>query len=262
LFGGLSPPDKNFILGALSGSAVKMSFWTSMHPDITKIIACQVVIEEMLPFLPQGVDYESLELGLHVRPENLKKTLQEKIDASSKGPGTILLGYGLCSRSVSGLRSETCSLVVPRVDDCISIFLGSREAYLKQIKAEPGTYYLTKGWIEGGDHLFSSYDQTVERYGAEKAEWLMKRMLQNYTRLVFINTGTYEVEKYREYTKRMAARHGLRFEEIHGATTLVEKMIHGPWDDDFLVVPPGQAISYEGFCESPGWKESVPTDHL
>ncbi len=233
-----------------------------MHSAITKIIACQVVIEEMLPFLPEGVNYETLELGLHVRPENLKKTLQERIDAASKGPGTILLGYGLCSRSVAGLRSETYSLVVPKVDDCISIFLGSRNAYLKQMKAEPGTYYLTKGWIEGGDHLFSSYDQMVERYGSEKAEWLMKRMLQNYTRLVFINTGTYEVEKYREYTKDMAARHGLRFEEIHGATTLVEKMINGPWDEDFLVVPPGQAITYESFYESPSWTTPVVTNSL
>jgi hypothetical protein len=147
------------------------------------------------------------------------------------------------------------------VDDCISIFLGSREAYLKQIKAEPGTYYLTKGWIEGGDHLFSSHDQMVERYGQEKAAWLMKRMLQNYTRLVFINTGTYEVEKYREYTKGMAARHGLRFEEIQGATTLVEKMVNGPWDEDFVIVPAGKAISYEDFCESSSWKRSVATDH-
>jgi len=233
-----------------------------MHSPISKIIACQVVIEEMLPFLPAGVDYESLELGLHVKPENLKKTLQERIDAAGKKPGTILLGYGLCSRSVAGLRSETCSLVVPRVDDCISIFLGSRNAYLKQMKAEPGTYYLTKGWIEGGDHLFSSYDQMVERYGNEKAEWLMKRMLQNYTRLVFINTGTYEVEKYREYTKRMAARHGLRFEEIQGSTTLVEKMINGPWDEDFVVVPPGQTITYEAFYESPSWTKPVTADGL
>jgi hypothetical protein len=213
--------------------------------SISKIIACQVVIEEMLPLLPQGVECETLDFGLHVNPEKLKKTLQEKIDASEKG--TILLGYGLCSRAVVGLRSETCSLVVPRVDDCISIFLGSREAYLRQMKAEPGTYYLTKGWIEAGDNLFGSYHQMVERYGPEQAERLIKRMLQNYTRLVFINTGKYQVEHYREYSKQMASRYDLRFEEITGSPTLVAEMINGPWDGDFVVVPPGQAISYEDF---------------
>jgi hypothetical protein len=199
----------------------------------------------MLPLLPQGAECETLDFGLHVNPEKLKKTLQEKIDASEKG--TILLGYGLCSRAVVGLRSETCSLVVPRVDDCISIFLGSREAYLRQMKAEPGTYYLTKGWIEAGDNLFGSYHQMVERYGPEQAERLIKRMLQNYTRLVFINTGKYQVEHYREYSKQMASRYDLRFEEITGSPTLVAEMINGPWDGDFVVVPPGQAISYEDF---------------
>lgn len=233
-----------------------------MHLSISKIIACQVVIEEMLPLLPQGVDCETLDFGLHVNPEKLKKTLQEKIDASRKEEGTILLGYGLCSRAVVGLRSEVCSLVVPRVDDCISIFLGSRNAYLRQMKAEPGTYYLTKGWIEAGDNLFGSNHQMVERYGPEQAERLIKRMLQNYTRLVFINTGKYQVEHYREYSKQMASRYDLRFEEITGSPTLVAEMINGPWDGDFVVVPPGHAISYEDFypSDSPALKSGLAFD--
>ena len=220
---------------------------------ISKVIACQVVIEELLPLLPEGTDYETLDLGLHVNPDKLRTTLQERIDASGKDAGAILLGYGLCSRAVVGLRSEKCSMVVPCVDDCIGIFLGSREAYLKQAKAEPGTYYLTKGWIEAGDNLFGSNNQIIERYGPEQAEVLIKRMLQNYTRLVFINTGKYRVEHYREYAERTASRYGLRFQEIFGATTLVDKMANGPWDGDFIVVPPGQTITYESFYESPGW---------
>ena len=231
-----------------------------MHPAISKIIACQVVIEELLPLLPEGTDYETLDLGLHVNPDKLRTTLQEKIDAASKETGTILLGYGLCSRAVVGLRSEKCSLVVPCVDDCIGIFLGSREAYLKQIKAEPGTYYLTKGWIEAGDNLFGDHNQMMKRYGPEQAEALIKKMLQNYTRLVFINTGQWEVERYRRYSRDMASRFGLRFEEIEGSTALVAKMINGPWDEDLVVVPPGQPISYEIFCEGPNWKRPLPVE--
>jgi hypothetical protein len=110
---------------------------------------------------------------------------------------------------------------------------------------------LTKGWIEAGDNLFGSYHQMVERYGPEQAERLIKRMLQNYTRLVFINTGKYEVEHYREYSKRMASRYDLKYEEISGSPTLVDKMVNGPWDEDFVIVPPGQAILYEDFYGSP-----------
>jgi len=233
-----------------------------MHSGISKIIACQVVIEELLPLLPEGVEYETLDLGLHVNPDKLRTALQAKIDASGKKTGAILLGYGLCSRAVVGLHSEKCSLVVPCVDDCIGIFLGSREAYLKQTKTEPGTYYLTKGWIEAGDNLFGDHNKMMERYGPEQAEALIKRMLQNYTRLVFINTGQYRVEHYREYCKGIASRFSLRFQEILGATTLVEKIVNGPWDEDFVVVPPGQTITYEAFYASPRWTTPVTTDGL
>jgi len=248
------------VLAAKKSSGCRLEGKRIVFDGISKIIACQVVIEELLPLLPEGVDYETLDLGLHVNPDKLRTTLQEKIDASGKETGAILLGYGLCSRAVVGLHSEKCSLVVPCVDDCIGIFLGSREAYLKQLKAEPGTYYLTKGWIEAGDNLFGDHNRMMERYGPEQAEALIKRMLQNYTRLVFINTGKYKVQHYREYSERTASRYGLRFQEILGATTLVEKMVNGPWDEDFVVVPPSQTISYEAFYESPIWTRPVQND--
>jgi hypothetical protein len=224
-----------------------------VNPRITKIIACRVVIEEMLPLLPEGVQTETLDYGLHVDPDKLRIAIQEKIDASNGQKGTILLGYGLCSRAVVGLKSETSALVVPCIDDCIGIFLGSREAYLKQLRAEPGTYYLTKGWIEADGNLFGFQNQMIERYGSEKAERLIRRMLENYTRLVFINTGQGRAERYREYSRKVASRYDLRFEEICGSRELVAKMLNGPWDEDFVVVPAGQGISYEAFYGSPRW---------
>jgi len=213
----------------------------------TKVIACATVIEEMLPLLPPGVEHQVLDFGLHVNPESLKRALQDAIDASAPQTDTIVLGYGLCSQAVVGLRANGCTLVVPRVDDCIAIFLGSGAAYRQQHHVEPGTYYLTKGWIEAGDGPFAEHDRLVVRYGQEKAAWVTQQMLKNYTRLVLINTGQYELEHYRAYARRTAARFGLRYEEIPGSTTLIRNMVYGPWDDEFVVVPPGQTIRYEDF---------------
>jgi hypothetical protein len=213
----------------------------------TKVIACATVIEEMLPLMPPGVDYRVLDFGLHVNPEALKHALQEAIDAWATSAEMILLGYGLCSQAVVGLRAKDCTLVVPKVDDCIAIFLGSGKAYRAQSRAEPGTYYLTKGWIEAGDSPFNEYDSLVEQYGEEKAQWLMGKILKNYTRLALINTGQYELERYRDYSRRTAGRFGLRYEEIPGSNTLIKKMLHGPWDDEFVVARPGETISYLDF---------------
>jgi hypothetical protein len=213
----------------------------------TKVVACATVIEEMLPLLPEGMTYEVLDFGLHLTPEKLRNKLQETVDATSAEADTIILGYGLCSMAVVGLKATGSTLVVPRVDDCISIFLGSHAAYKKQASQEPGTYYLTKGWIEVNDTPFAEYEQLVEHYGPERAERMIKLMLKNYTRLAFIDTGHYEQERYREYARHMAEQFGLRYEEIPGSTALIKKMIYGPWDDAFVIARPGDTISYADF---------------
>lgn len=213
----------------------------------TKVIACATVIEEMLLHLPPGMEYQVLDFGLHVNPETLRRALQEAIDVSAASAETILLGYGLCSQAVVGLRANDCTLVVPKVDDCIAIFLGSGAAYRQQARAEPGTYYLTKGWIEAGDSPFDEYDSLVACYGEKKAQWLMGKILKNYTRLALINTGQYELERYRDYSRRTSERFGLRYEEIPGSDALIRKMLYGPWDDEFIVVRPGETISYLDF---------------
>jgi len=218
---------------------------------VLKVIACATVIDELEPLLPPHANMVELDFGLHTKPERLKSMLQEEIDATPPAAEVIALGYGMCSHAVLGLRSDTCTLVVPRVDDCIGIFLGSATAYGEQRAAEPGTYYLTRGWIEAGDGPFAEYEQTVERYGEEKADWVMEQILSRYTRLALIDTGQYEIDAYRTYVQETAAQFGLRYEEIAGSTALLRKMVEGPWDEDFVVAHPGETITFSDFASGP-----------
>jgi len=231
----------------------------------TKVVACATVIEEMLPLFPDGMTYEVLDFGLHLTPEKLRDKLQETIDAAGAEADTVILGYGLCSMAVVGLKATNCTLIVPRVDDCIAIFLGSAAAYKAELNKEPGTYYLTKGWIEVSDTPFEEHKRLVERYGPKRADRMIGLMLKNYTRLAFIDTGQHEQERYREYTRRAAAKFDLRYEEIPGSNALVKKMLYGPWDDDFVIARPGETISYADFkttattmCNLPGTSFTPP----
>ena len=216
-------------------------------PAPTMVLACATVIEEVLPHLPPDMDYQVLDFGLHIRPEALKRALQEAIEAGTKTAETIILGYGLCSQAVVGLRANGCTLVVPRVDDCIAIFLGSAAAYKAQHRAEPGTYYLTKGWIEASDTLLDEYERVIERYGQQRADKIMQTMLKHYTRLAFIDIGQHDQARYRAYARRAAETLDLRYQEIPGSDALVRKMLNGPWDDDFVVARPGETITYLDF---------------
>ncbi len=227
-----------------------------MEPSRTKVIACEVLIEEMLEFMPAGMEHEALDVNLHVNPQSLRQSLRqalkESIERSADNVETIILGYGLCSRAVEGLASQRSTIVVPRVDDCIGILLGSREAHRSEILREPGTYYLSRGWVDAGKHIFEEYEYMESRFGAEKARKLMDTMLKHYTRLAFVKTGQEkDVDRYLEYCLRTAQRFGLRLEEISGSPALLQKMIFGPWDEDFVIVLPGQQIPYEEWLRDP-----------
>ena len=222
--------------------------WSYLYGARRRVIACATVIEEMQPFLPAEVESEVLDFGLHLRPENLKRVLQERIDETSASADVLLLGYGLCSMAVVGLTARSAHLVIPRVDDCIAIFMGSCAAYQAQAKKEPGTYYLTKGWIEAGDTPFQEHTILEEKYGAERAWRMTRLMLKNYTRLAYINTGNYDIDRYRAYARQTAEKFSLRYEELDGTPELVKKMVFGPWDDEFVVVEPGQTVKYTDFA--------------
>ena len=215
-----------------------------------KFLGCATVVEEIQPILPNNISCEILDFGLHLNPENLKKRLQDSIDQNCSDYDTIILGYGLCSMAVVGLQSRNCKLVVPKVDDCIAIFLGSRQAYNHQAAKEPGTYYLTKGWIEVSDTILDEYNRNVEKYGKERADFIMQTMFRNYKRLVYIDTGVADQDKYRQYAQKTAEHFGLRFEEVRGSDYLIRKLIFGPWDEDFIVLSPGETIEYADFKTS------------
>jgi hypothetical protein len=210
-------------------------------------------MEEMIPLMPTDMPRQVLDFGLHLNPVSLKAALQDAINTSAAEAETIILGYGFCSMAVVGLQARDCTLVVPNVDDCISIFLGSRDEYHRQVRSEPGTYYLTKGWIEVGDTPFSEFGRLAEKYGEKRADRLIRLSIKHYTRLALIDTGrtatgdSDDMARYREYTQSLAKRWDLRFEEIQGSNVLVRRMLFGPWDGDFVVVPPGETVRLEHF---------------
>ena len=220
----------------------------NMADSKKKIIACAAVIEEMLPVLPPEITYEILDFGLHFRPENLKHVLQEAIDRSARDADTLILGYGLCSNGAIGLKApETARLVIPRVHDCIAIFLGSHDAYLQELEKEKGTFFLAKGFIEVGDTPLEEYRRTSERHGREAADRVMRTMFAHYKRILFVNTGHNPIGKYRTHARQTAEMLHLRYEEMNGSRVFIRKIIHGPWDEEFIVAGPGQTITLEQF---------------
>lgn len=68
----------------------------------------------------------------------------------------LVLGYGLCSSILVGLRAMHTRLVIPRAHDCITLFLGSRKRHETCFSKNPRGIPHSKSWTESCDNVRSA----------------------------------------------------------------------------------------------------------
>jgi len=211
------------------------------------VIACETIEGELQRLLPPGVELRVLDRGLHQTPRRLTESIQREIDSANADE--VLLGYGLCGGGIAGLRASNCRLVVPRVDDCISILLGSAERYREEFQREPGTYWLSEGWIENARDPYREYQRSREKYGEETARWLAAEMMRGYRRLALIDTGVCPVDRLRGYAREFAAFFRLEYVEMVGSDALLRSLLFFRETAPGLVVvvEPGGTVSADSF---------------
>jgi hypothetical protein len=223
--------------------------------------------------VPSAVSVQTLDQGLHRASETLREQLQNHIDSVKPDEyDAILLVYGICGTSTLDLVARHTPLVISRVHDCIGLYLGSNKRYLKEFNAHPGTYWYSVDYMErkgDGGSLGASfatdiddrYDEYVEKYGKDNAEYLMEVMGEwsaHYTRAAFIETGAPDGERYEQMAKDQAERRGWEFESKTGNQRLLQMLLSGNWaEDEFLVVPPDHQIK-QSFED--GLIKAVPVD--
>ena len=210
-------------------------------------IACPAVLGELAEGAAAGADVRELEAQLHVKPDRLKEALRAAVAEADQPGVTIVLGYGLCSNSVLGLKTEHATLVVPRVDDCIAMLLGSNEAFSMEAEKERGSYYLAKAYMDECANLVTEHEAMVQKYGSERAVSMMKLVLKHYKRVVLVDTGRYDIEPLRERVREVAELYGLAIEEAPGTTRIVDGLVADEWGDDFVVAPPGHELTLRDF---------------
>jgi hypothetical protein len=210
-----------------------------------KILACETLRDE-IGRVAGDIEVEYCEGLLHDRPDRLRETLNQRI-AATPGSRTILLGYGRCCNGTAGLEAGPHRLVLPAVDDCIALLLGSREEYARQFSSCPGTYYYTRGWIEYIEDPYHEYLDMVPKYGEEKARRIAHLILENYRRVAVIDTGTYDLDDYRDYLHTVSEFYDLPLEMLPGSLRLLERLAQGPHDGEFIVVEPGDRLDESRF---------------
>ena len=209
----------------------------------TAVISCRTVEDEVTAAAARaGVDYPVtwLESGLHNTPNILRERLQEALDGLDAE--RVLLAMGYCGNAISGVRAGEHELIVPRVDDCISLLLGSVERRV-EVSKELSAYFFTEGWMRGERNIWNEYLYTVEKYGEDMADTIMEMMYSHYKTLALLDCGVGDLDALSEQVRPLAEALGLERKRVGATLSYIEQLFTGPWDDErFLVVSEGGVI--------------------
>ncbi len=209
----------------------------------TVIVGCKTLENELLRAVEEtGCSYEILwiESGLHNYPKKLNQVLQETLDGCGARQGLAAMGF--CGNSIENISTGDYTLIFPRVDDCISLLLGSCKRRM-EISREHGTYFLTEGWLKGERNIWKEYEYTMDKYGEETGKEIFSMMLGNYRSLALLDTGCYSMEKAGAEAENIAKTLELEYKVLPATLDYMKKLLAGPWtEEEFLVIPPHSMV--------------------
>lgn len=223
------------------------------------LVACDVLADEIALLAgehPPWTALRWLEMGLHDRPDDLRRCIQETLTelATRHEITHAVLAYGRCGDGLLGVRAEEIELILPRADDCIALLLGDEKKRAELLRREPGCYFYSPGWIRGrrvpGPDREAYLREHYARRFADDPEMVDELLdadreaFAAYHTAAWLDlTGNAEGEAY---CRRCAAERGWKFRALETDDAFLRALLWGPWDDErFLTVTPGNAIGVD-----------------
>jgi hypothetical protein len=222
------------------------------------LLACRVFEREIALHAAGAahlVETRFFEVGLHDRPDQLRATLQAELNSieARNDIEAVALAYGLCGLGTAGLRPARHKLVIPRAHDCITVFMGSKEAYARHQHDCPSCYYYTPGWnrerrVPGPEKMEALKTELAKKIDADDIEFLLETERAQWAQhdtATYLDLGTDDAEPEAEYARRCADWLGWKFERIRGDTKLLRDLLWGNWDAArFQIIQPGMQLGH------------------
>ena len=209
------------------------------------LIACEMLEDEILLSMERNCcRYTTQWVGrqLHLSPKKLYNEVQDIIDKHT-GYDTILLAMAQCGNALVGLKSTHSTLIIPRFPDCLHMLQSMKNGDKGSLDIR--TIYLTKGWLEGERSTLSEYSRFEASHGSEKAHKAYQSIFSGYQQVCLINTGAFDAAEAAVDARKTADILDLSYTETPGTTRILDKLLTGQWDEEFLVAPPGKQIRYD-----------------
>jgi hypothetical protein len=188
------------------------------------ILGCDAIKDELELVTagdPDVVYREYLEFGLHLRPDDLKKAILEKLQHLEGQVDVVFLGYGYC-QSLKDIKEQVrVPVVMLEYEDCIAAML-TTERYHSEKKNGGITWFYPAGWAKNGMpgivRLFDLDCMSAEGYAPE---YFLKMMFDGFSRCLFIETGAGDTPSCRCHSEHFANALQLRHESTMGSLDLM-----------------------------------------
>lgn len=193
------------------------------------IVACEVLkheIEMLTAGDPDIVHREYLEFALHVYPDDMRRTIIEKVGALEGRVDAVLIGYATCS----SLKDLPEAVKVPSVmlegDDCVAVLIGQEE-YAREKRTCAGTWFSSPGWAEQGLNgvIKALRLDSMEAEGYD-GMYFMRMMFEGYSRCLYVDTGVCPAgceEMSRDFAGMLGLRHDRRAGDLSRLSESVQR---------------------------------------
>lgn len=211
----------------------------------TLLIACDTLkeeIEKLMDNMESKLDVQWIKGGYHVSPEKLREQLQIEINKYDGIYEELILAYGFCGGGIENLVAKSSTLIIPRVEDCISLLLGG-DCERSQINNRDKALFLTKGWIRTINDMEGLNIKSIKKkYGSKLAKELYKEICNGYCNIDIINTGAFSMSEIDEDLSEIQEALELPYKKIKCSFNIMEKMLKRNWNENFVIKTPGQKV--------------------
>jgi len=168
-----------------------------MNNKNTIFISCGIFQEELRHLSQEGLfsgQVIFLDAALHVNFDKLKTRLEQALEEAKETGAELRVIYGHCHPDMTDIL-ERFGAKKLAAGNCIEALVGKEE--LARIDAEAKTFFLTAGWVNNYEKIFSA--------GREDFGFDFSSMFGQYKRIVVFDAGNIpideeKVEKFRKFT--------------------------------------------------------------
>ena len=220
-----------------------------LHPEHTVILSCSSLllhVEAAQTKMHTRFPVVNLDRRLHAEPKRMRSSILETLEALPPSCETVLAAMGYCGGSWNHIPLSR-RVVIPKVDDCITLLLHTDDTPHGNLK-EAGHMYF-RDCDTGAYSIESMKEEICRTYGMEFGTSIFGSWFQNYTNADISDTRVYDCysEEYVTEEQKNADLIRCSLGYVEGSNRILEKLVSGQWDAQFIVLESGQEMTEQDF---------------